>query len=182
MKDHSSHYFCLLALVIVLIFTPQVFAEVYKTVDENGSVVYTDQPPSPDSIPLIFHGLSVTSTQASELPAHIPDQEVSSILDLRRGYRDFALLSPTQDQSISSTGNEASVTWQTREPLQQGMSVILYVDGVALPATTFPVITVGPLNLGKHNIYAELIDSQNKRIAKTSRVSFHIKQFSVNSP
>ena len=195
MKDYRSQYFCASALVMSLFFTSQVFAEVYKTIDENGNVVYTDQPPGPDAIPMELPGLSIISAQkplappviASSVPASggpepEAQQEVTSIRELRRGYRDFAIVSPTQGQTIWSTGNETSIAWNTRYRLQRGMNVIIYVDGAALPPTTVTVTTVGPLYRGEHNVRAELIDARNRRIASTKPITFHIKQYSVNFP
>ena len=193
MRDYGLNFYSFSMLVVLLVFTPRVFAEVYKTIDENGNVVYTDQPPGPDASPMDLPGLSVISAQkpappviassdSSGGPEPEPQQEVNSIRDLRRGYRDFAIVSPTQDQNIWGTGNEASIAWGTRYRLQPGMSVVIYVDGAALAPTTALVTTVGHLYRGEHNVYAELIDARNRRIATTSPVSFHIKQYSVNFP
>ena len=197
MKDHSSQYFYLsaIACTMLLVFTPQLFAEVYKTIDENGNVVYTDRQPSPDARPLVLPGLSVISAQKPAMPPVIPgsvlastgpeaelQQQVPTIEELRRRYRDFAIVSPVQDQTFTGTGNEASVEWNTGDPPQPGMSVIIYLDGVALPATSYTVITVCPLNRGKHNVYAVLTDALDRRIARTRPVSFHIRQNSVNFP
>ena len=195
MKDYGLKFYCCSALVMLLVFTPRVFAEVYKTTDENGNVVYTDRQPAPDANPLDLPGLSIISAQkpvappvipgtisASDGPEPEPQQEVTSIRDLRRGYRDFAIVSPAQDQNIWGTGNEASIAWNTRYRLQPGMSVIIYVDGAALAPTTASATTVGKLYRGEHKVYAELIDARNRRIATTRPVSFHIKQYSVNFP
>lgn len=193
MRDYGLKFYSFSMLVVLLVFTPRVFAEVYKTIDENGNVVYTDQPPGPDASPMDLPGLSIISAQkaappviassdSSGGPEPEPQQEVTSIRDLRRGYRDFAIVSPAQDQTIWGTGNEASIAWSTRYRLQPGMSVIIYVDGAALAPTTASVTTVGHLYRGEHNVYAELIDARNRRIATAKPVSFHIKQYSVNFP
>ncbi len=195
MRDYGLKFYSFSIIVMLLVFAPRVFAEVYKTIDENGNVVYTDQPPGPDASPMDLPGLSIISAQKPVPPPVIPgdvpesdgsepepQQEVTSIRDLRRGYRDFAIVSPTQDQTIWGTGNEASIAWSTRYRLQSGMSVIIYVDGAALAPTTVMVTTVGHLYRGEHSVYAELIDARNRRIATAKPVSFHIKQYSVNFP
>ncbi len=191
MKDHSLRYSCSPVLVLLLVFAPQVFAEVYKTIDENGNVVYTDRQPGPDASPMVLPGLSVISPQKPAPPVIASSdpptgteaqQEVTSLRDLRRGYRDFAIVSPVQDQTIWGIGNEASIAWNTRYRLQQGMYVLIYVDGAALPPTTASVSTIGKLDRGEHTVYAELIDARKRNIARTEPVTFHIKQYSVNFP
>ncbi len=195
MKDHNLPYFQVLTLALLLACSPQLVAEIYKTIDEHGNVVYTDQPPSQDAKPLDLPGLSIISPQKPEPPPNIPgsvrastgpepeaQQEVTSIRELRRGYRDFAIVSPTQDQTIWGTGNEAAIAWNTRYQLQKGMSVTVYIDGAAQPSTTNTAISLGQLDRGSHEVYAVLTDSGNRRIASAARVTFHIKQYSVNFP
>ena len=192
MKDHHLPYFRSLTLAMLMACSPQLVAEIYKTIDEHGNAVYTDRPPNQDAKPLDLPGLSIISAQKpvstpgtkGSVPATEPgaQQEVTSIGELRRNYRDFAIVSPIQDQTLVGTGNEAAITWSTRYQLQEGMSVTIYVDGAAQPATTNPVINLSGLNRGAHEVYAVLIDSRNRRIASTTRVNFYIWQNSVNFP
>ncbi len=147
-----------------------------------------------DSQPLELRGLSVISPQkpssvskASSQPlATEPvvggEQEVTSIRELRRGYRDFAIVSPAQDQNFWDTGNEATIAWGTRNRLQEGMTVTIYVDGKPQQPTTNASINVTEMWRGAHQVYADLKDAGNRQIARTPTVTFHIKQYSVNFP
>jgi hypothetical protein len=175
---------------LVLIWGLLVFsaapAEIYKVVDKDGNVSYTDQPPADGSEPVKLRGLSVIAPQkpaTAPVTTTTPGEEVddvSKIRDLRRGYRDFSLVSPSYDQIFSGTGNVATVAWSTRYHLQPGMHVVLYIDGEAQPPITSTMINTPRLNRGEHEVYAELIDSRNRRIASTEPVKFFIQQPSVN--
>ena len=184
----GSYVIILTACVIAsAAFTSHVIAEVYKTVDADGNVVYTDTPPSPDAEPLEMRELSVIETvkitprasQAYESDANA-EGEVTDLGALRRGYRDFRLVSPTQEQTFWGTGNVATVAWDTRFQLEDGMAVTIFIDGEARPPTTASVISVGQLDRGQHTVSAELTDSRNRRIARADPVTFHIKQHSAN--
>ena len=59
MKMMGPRHFFSISLVLLLIFGHPVMAQVYKTVDENGNVVYTDQPPADGSRPIKLKELSV---------------------------------------------------------------------------------------------------------------------------
>ena len=194
MKDHIRHNCLYTVLIFLLVTSSQAHAEVYKTVDKDGNVIYTDQAPDVDSQPLELRGLSVISPQkpssvskASSQPLATEavvggEEEVTSIWELRRGYREFAIVSPAQDQNFWDTGNEATIAWGTRNRLQEGMTVTIFVDGKQLEPTTNSSIIVGDMWRGAHEVYAELKDASNRQIARTSTVTFHIKQFSVNFP
>ena len=177
----------MLLAACALLSAGQGVAEVYKTVDENGNVVYTDSPPTPDAKPLEMRPLSVIET-VKITPRAIPateadankDGEVTSIRVLRRGYRDFRLVSPVQEQTFSGNRNTATIAWDTRYRIEEGMSVTIFIDGKAQPPTTESVIEVSLLNRGEHTVTAELRDSRNRRVASADPVTFYIRQNSVN--
>lgn len=160
-------------------------AEVYKTVDKDGNVVYTDQPPEPGAEPMKLRELSVVpvpqyaSKDKAVQTAGLEEGQDVDLGALRRGYRDFSLVSPVQDQSFNGTGNVATIAWETRFELQPGMSVIVYIDNQALPPSTATVINTPPLDRGEHQVRAELVDEQQRRIASAGPVSFHVRQESA---
>ena len=176
-----------LLLTLLLTFAPSVFAEVYKTVDENGNVTYTDQPPTPDAKPVKLRELSVISPVRSPKKEVVEEEsvaegqiEVTSLKDLKRGYKDFAITNPTPDQTLWGTQNQATITWDSRYRLQPGMQIMVYIDGVAQEPSTGNAMIVEKLWRGQHEVYADLVDARNRRIARTETVTFHIKQFSAN--
>jgi hypothetical protein len=167
--------------------TTGVSAEVYRVVDENGNVTYTDTRPSPDAQPMKLPGLSVISPQVPTRPpapmnedGSKPDPKVTNIRELRRGYRDFAITHPIQDQVFAGNGNEISgVAWSTRFALQEGMRVTVYLDDQPQTPTTNTVIDLGRIDRGTHVVRAELLDARNRVIATTEPVTFHMRQHSV---
>ncbi|MFT5140509.1 MAG: hypothetical protein ACI9H8_000192 [Lysobacterales bacterium] len=182
-------------LVLAWLVSLPAIAEVYKTIDEDGNVVYTDQAPEPGAEPVKLRELSIISPQvAYPVPSAAEGQadtgdgiadgqiEVTSLQDLKRGYSDFAILSPRNDQQFIGTQNVASVSWTTRYRLQEGMAVVLYLNGVAQAPSTNSIISVDEVWRGEHTVYANLIDSRGRTIATTSPVTFHVRQYSVNSP
>lgn len=171
---------------IILTAALNAQAQVYKTVDEDGNVVYTDQAPSGDAEPMEMPGLSIVETPEYQRPALRADEDdandegkITDIRTLRRGYRDFRISAPMPDQTFWGTENMATVSWETKYALQEGMSVVVYIDGEAQPPTTNPVMSTGRLDRGEHKVRAELYDAQKRRVASTDTVTFHVKQQSV---
>ncbi|MDX1459741.1 MAG: DUF4124 domain-containing protein [Xanthomonadales bacterium] len=178
----KEHVFALLAATALVLAVPAK-AQVYKIVDENGNVTYTDQAPGPDAKPVDLPGLSIISPQQRpetprSLARDVPKEanEVSNLGELRRSYNDFAIVAPKPDESLWGTGNAVQVAWDTRYRLQAGMSVVIYLDGEAQPPTTSPVITFEQLDRGSHTVSAELYDRRNRKIATAEPVSFYIRQ------
>jgi hypothetical protein len=192
MKDHTQRLAVLIALTALTALTYAVAssAEVYKTVDEDGNVIYTDQRPSPDAEPMDLPGLSVISAQrpqagspgarqAAEKPGEDGDVTMS-LGDLKRGYRDFAIVSPIQDQVFTGMADMSFVAaWSTRNRLRNGMNVTVYFDGRKFPPTTEPTVGLGRLDRGTYELYAVLTDDRNRRIATAESVTFHVRRNSV---
>ncbi|NNJ65444.1 MAG: DUF4124 domain-containing protein [Xanthomonadales bacterium] len=159
--------------------------EIYKIVDKDGNVTFTDQRPSSNAEPMELPPLSVIETDIP-VPAETgeaPAGEAAEALpltprELRRKYRDFRITSPQQEETFWGTANTVSVTWGSSEPIVEDLTVFLFVDGEAqqVPANGSAQLV---LDRGEHQVYAELRDSRNRRIVATEPVTFFVKQHSV---
>lgn len=158
-------------------------ADVYKTVDENGNVTYTDRPPADGSKPIELAPISVIETpeyvRAPEKTAE--DVEEVSLKTLRRDYRDFAIVSPQPEESIWSPDGPVSIAWHAQLDLQQGMQVTILLDGKKQATTTQQMIVVPGLERGEHTVKAELRDSKNRTVATTQQIVFYVRQPGLNN-
>lgn len=162
-------------------------AQVYKTVDKDGNVVYTDKPPTPGAEPMNLPALSVvpvpeSQARASRASKRHTDEEgnVTDFNALRRGYRDFRIVQPLPEQSFNGTNNIATIAWETEYALQQGMSVIISINGQAMEPTTQQVIASERLDRGEHQVSATLVDARNRTVATAEPVTFFVRQWSQN--
>lgn len=162
-------------------------AEVYKTVDENGNVIYTDQPPAPDAEPIKMRELSVVPARPVErapVRAKVSDAnaegQVENLAALRRGYRDFRITQPMPEQAFTGTGNTATLAWDTKFELQQGMRVVFSINGEAMEPTTAQIVTTNPLDRGEHTVSAQLVDARGRTVASAAPVKFFVRQWSRN--
>lgn len=184
MMDHAAK---IAILILALLCTPAM-AEIYKVVDENGNITFTDRPPGPEYKPVELKGLSVISPQQApkgrdrDEGDQAEEEPELSIRELRRSYKNFAITSPKQDESLWETNNTATVAWATGYQMQASMSVVVYLDGQAQPPTNAPVAVFENLDRGAHSVRAELFDGKNRRVASTPSVTFYIKQQSINFP
>lgn len=157
-------------------------AEIYKIVDKDGNVTFTDQPPEQGAVPITLRGLSVV-----ERPSYSADSrqqgsanqqtgEELSMRDLKRMYRNFRLVSPAPEQSFWGTGNTATIAWQAGAALQPGMRVQLSLNGSDLPPTESSTMTTEPLDRGEHQVSARLLTENGEVVASAGPVVFFIKQ------
>lgn len=161
-------------------------ANIYKVVDKDGNVTYTDQRPADGSEPVKLPPLSVVET---EKPAVAPatagaeataeEEKPLTARELRNMYRDFRIIQPQNEETFWGTANTVVVSWGSSEPVNDDMRVKLFVNGQSqdVPAAGSVSLT---LERGEHKVYAELRDAGNRRIMTTDIVTFFVKQHSRN--
>lgn len=176
-------FLIILTLTLSLAVAGTVAAQVYKTVDEDGNVTYTDQPPNDGSAPIELRPLSIIETPEYAKPAAAePESETAeagkemSLKYLRKNYADFAIIAPQAEETVWQPENVITVAWNTRYQLQPGMQVTVYVDGVAQTTTSEQIIPLAALDRGEHTVTAELKDAQNRRIATAEPVTFFVRR------
>ena len=169
----------LVVLSLALIASP-LMAQVYKTVDKDGNVTFTDQPPGDGSKPVELAPISVieapTYEKAPEATADVGDKKEIPLADVRRSFRDFAIVSPQSEESVWSGDGPISIAWSAGSALHEGMQVNVYLDGKMHTATTEQMIPVAGMSRGEHSVYAVLHDSRKRVIATAKPVVFFIRQ------
>lgn len=158
--------------------------EIYKIVNPDGSITFTDQKPAPGAEPVKLRPLSivetdiVTPTQAApeDVAAEPPEPTPR---ELRQQFRDFAITQPKNDETFWGTENQVTVLWGASAPIQPEMRVILYVNGKAQDVSESGSAILS-LERGEHQVYVELRDENNRRIITSDTVKFFVKQHSAN--
>jgi len=176
---HKTFLPILLASLALLAANP-LMAQVYKVVDEDGNVTYTDKPPPDGSKPIKLAPISVIEAPTYEKapdPAKKGEEgEELSLRDLRRLYRDFSIISPQPEESVWHPDGPVAVAWSVGNPLQEGMQVTVYLDGKRQATTTDQIIPVAGLERGEHTVTAELKDAKNRKIATAAPIIFFIQR------
>jgi hypothetical protein len=178
---HKSLFFIFLGIVLVVVALP-LAAQVYKVVDKDGNVTFTDQAPMDGSKPIELRPISVIEAPTYEkAPETTKDEDAEgdkemSLSYLRKNFKDFAIISPQQEESVWRPDGPIPIAWNTQYALQEGMQVIIYLDGKRHTATTQQMIAVPNMDRGEHTVKAELRDAKNRIIATAEPVVFFVRQ------
>ena len=160
-------------------------SDVYKVVDKDGNVTYTDKPPADGSAPIKLAPISVIETPVYELPVEADSgddvEKEMSLRDMRRQYADFAIVAPQQEESIWHPDSPVIVAWSVRNQLEVGMQVTISVDSAPHAKTTAQSVPVPQLDRGEHKIEAQLTDSRNRTIATAEPITFFVRRPGLNN-
>ena len=180
MKLVTDKIFLLILITFTLALTATpLMAQVYKIVDADGNVTYTDKPPREGAEPIKLAPISVIEApvyeKASGGSAQGEDDEMS-LRDMRRNYRDFAIIAPQQEESIWHPEEAVIIAWSTGIQLQEGMKVTIFLNGRQQATTTERVVPVSGLERGEYTVTAELKDARNRRVVSAQAVTFFIRR------
>ncbi len=173
----------ILTLVMMCICL-NAYGQIYKIVDKDGNVTYTDQAPADGSAPMDLPELSVVSTDYEAPDTVVTDpvedegEQVLSRKDLRKLYHDFRISRPAPEETFWGTENTVVMAWECSAPLQEGLSVRFTVDGSAQTASAENMMAM-TLDRGSHTVSATIIDTSGRPVVTTDTVTFYVHQQSV---
>ena len=159
-----------------------VAATVYKWVDENGVVHYSDQP-HPNAQKL--HVEAAQSYKAGGMAAAGPPAASGAppAQQPASAYQGCAVAQPADQQTFNNI-DSLTVLVRTDPGLRPGDRVYLTLDGQPLNggAATGPQFTVSPVERGTHILQAAIRDSEGALQCQAPGVTFYVHQPSVLSP
>jgi hypothetical protein len=146
---------------------------VYKWVDAQGVVHYSDQP-HPNAQKMEVRGAQTFSDVPVPQSSAAPQAPSAGA-----AYDSCSIAQPTDQQMLMNAYNATAVV-QTSPQLRSGDQVHLFVDGKQIPGSstsfTFPVFR------GQHSVQAVIEDSTGQIVCETSSVTFFVHQPSIRNP
>jgi hypothetical protein len=150
---------------------------VYKWVDAQGVVHYSDQP-HPNA-----QKLEVRGAQTFSSPPLPPQSSSAPTQPQPAGggpaYDSCSIAQPADQQMLMNVYSATAVV-QTSPSLRAGDQVHLFVDGKQIQggssSFTFPVVR------GQHSVQAVIEDSTGQIVCETTSVTFFVHQPSIRNP
>ena len=168
----------LLLICSVLLTLPLAAQIVYKTVDEDGNITYTDQPPDDQAEPMELPPISVVKAQPAS-PSKPKDDDPVKKRNPADTYGDLRMLEPIPDRTYAGTGGTMVFRLQADHKLAAGHKVNYYIDGRLMSSTRSMMQLFSDVVRGEHQARAEIVDAKNKVLVISSSVTFHMQQPSV---
>jgi len=156
-------------------------ATVYRWVDEDGVVHYSDQPHA-KSEKVQVHAAQTYKPSALDTQAPGGGGGASSAA-APAPYRGCAIMQPQDGQTFANV-DSLTVAVQTDPALHQGDKVYVTVDGQALNGgnPTGPQFVLSPVDRGTHTAQAQVKDASGAVQCQTPPVTFEVHQNSILNP
>ena len=175
-------------LTVLLLLGATASAQVYKWVDEDGVVHYSDQPaPGAERIDLPSRptaavpaarrpSAAATASQSSAKSARPATQTVPAFT-----YESLTFTSPAAEETLWNIGGVLNVSIGLKPALRSGDKLKLYFDGEARDVRTTSV-QLEEVWRGEHNLQAEVVDAEGKLMIRSEPMRFYVQQTSIVKP
>ena len=166
-------------LILLVLITCTVQAEIYKSQNEMGEWIYSDKPsPSAERMklpPLSTYAPSTPSPHSASTPKQEPEDV----------YKSMVFVEPENNATIRD--NEGVVDVSVRiEPLlksQQGHKIQFYLDETPYGAPRMGLkLTLKNVERGAHVLSARVLNAGGELVFSANPVTFHVHKQSINQP
>ena len=150
-------------LFLSLFFISAVYAEtVYKTVDENGNVIFTDKP-STGSEEIKLQELQ--TIQNPNTPTYRPPAKK---VEAEEPYQLITITSPANDTGLRSNNGDFTISVSLQPGLKRGHSLVITMDGKEVSNGSSTSVSIKNADRGTHSLGARVIDAKGKALISTA--------------
>jgi hypothetical protein len=166
-------------IISLLFVCLPVSAEIYRWIDNEGNVIYSDQPnPKAEQIEL---SPTTTYSPTVTVQPEINIVEEKSEDDLPVPPYELRIVSPGQNESIWVNSGNLSVTLIVEPVLdvERQDKIRLLLDGLEVGVQASTTFQLKELSRGQHQLSAEVVDNSGKTLIQASSVTFQLHRASV---
>lgn len=153
-------------------------AEVYRHVDQDGVVHYSDQPPTKGAKPIVLPPIQVIgplgrpTAGSSPAAAAVVEPDLTGAAPLS-----VSIMSPTADETFRGDDRLLPVSVRMNRPLPDGYGLLYLLDGSAQNAAPIRALnfTLEGVERGEHMVAVATVDSSGREVARTAPVIVHMK-------
>ena len=155
--------------------------EIWRHVDERGSVRYTDRPFA-GAVPVELPETSRWAGRAADVPGN--DERGPKAAGSRAGAGpELAIVQPAPEETVRGFGGVLDVTIAAGREFEPGSRLVLELDGVEAGwRGEPPTVTLGEVWRGEHRLRARLLDAGGKELASSEEIRFYKREASVARP
>jgi hypothetical protein len=162
----------LLSVPFILVATGTVEAGVYKSTDEEGNVVYTDQPPPEGATevhvppPTTYKPPAIHKAQPVTSPRPKPKAS--------QGYESISITSPENEATIRDAAGKLVLTVSTVPALQSGHKIRILMDSEQKAEEASTTFHFDNLDRGGHTFQAFVIDAKGRAIDLSNPITVYV--------
>ncbi|MEX2475475.1 DUF4124 domain-containing protein [Marinobacter sp.] len=163
-----------------LIFsTPLAQAEVYRNVDAQGNVTFSDEPSDGAEEVRVKPVTTVTLPKPEDVEE--PERLLKRVEEEGAAYDSVSILSPDNDEAFHSGSGDVAFRVTSEPTLQDGHRYEVTLDGQPVGQTESDTVTVRNVFRGSHDAGVNIVDQNGVQVKSGDTISFTVHRPSVNN-
>lgn len=182
---NSGQAAALLLFALAATGTTEAATRIYKSVDAEGNVVYTDvAPPEADraeqteiriEAPNTFDNAPAPAEPGA--PALVAEDE--AVEDEEIVYSSLLLTGPADDEAIRSNNGDLTLYAAVAPGLAETHRLRFFVDGQPVGTTSSTSLALSNLDRGTHQAQVVILDEAGNAVMQSAVHAFHILRYSI---
>lgn len=167
-----------LVLLLLLVAT-LAHATVYKWVDENGKVHFSDKPVKNAEVV----ELNENTQNSIKLPDPIVLPSLNPPADSDKASYKLNIASPSEEETIRSNEGKITLIANSDPQLSSAHEFVLYMDGQQLgSAQKSGLFKLSDIDRGEHSFVIKVLSKSGKQLATTPPRKVFLHRTSLNQP
>ena len=171
--------YLLLLLSLTLSFGAFAQNKVYKRVNPDGSVEYSDQPIAGAEVMNVPKGSTFTMPQT---PGSAATSTTTTPQEPSISYESLEITRPMNDETIRSNEGKLTALARVVPDLASDHRFRWSMDGEVIQNVNSPELRLNNIDRGSHTLQAEIVDADGKVIISSDSITFHLMRYRIPSP
>ena len=173
-----------MAIFLGFALTAAAADQIYRTVDADGNVVFTDVPPAdstgePAGKEVTLPPSNTYQPQVAPAPPQPQSDESTASGAAEASYYDqLAIVDPANDQTIRSNNGDVVIQAEVDPPLKSDHRLLLTFDGAPTDIEAEDgVFQLNNVDRGTHTAAARIVDGNNEVVMESQPVTFTVQRY-----
>jgi len=171
---------------LVLSLTTPTFGAIFRTVDAQGNITYTDQPPNARDTPVKSEQIEIatpnTFQDTTPYERWDPSAEEQGG-DAQAVNYSLAIVSPSNDASIRNNAGNVAIQARITPELAEGHVARIELDGsMSGEEVVAGSVYLSNVSRGTHSARLVVESANGQRLAESPASVFHLQRISLLSP
>lgn len=168
-----------LLVLSLLLVTATAQATIYRWVNAQGDVVFSDTPPPNGKAQKLELNHPLDTIQTPQQPLSPPPGLAPGNGNQRSAYRALTITSPANNQAIRANNGDITVSLNLMPALMPGDRIRLFMDGAQVYSGTSTQIPLHNVDRGSHTLYAAVEGRAGGIAIRSPGVTFSVLRHSV---
>ncbi|MEQ9451416.1 MAG: DUF4124 domain-containing protein [Pseudomonadales bacterium] len=182
---HQTRSIALICLLTLACTAAEAATRIYKTVDKDGNVVFTDTPPPNRTDPVDLKQTNEYSPEVSNQrgtdrrvpPPVAGEEEPDDVVPF--SYESIKLVSPEADLALRDNAGNVTVSVSLSPGLRQGDTLEVLLDGKVVASGAQTEVQLENVDRGSHEVAARVVDKSGNTAIRTEPSTFHLLRYSA---